>query len=110
VVVLPDPVPARFVRWTVAVAPGERRPSAPEEWCDALVVVVRGELEVERASGPPQRLRHGDVLWLAGVPVRALRNRGPVDAVLVAVARRAVVGDRPPPRAGGGPGPPPAPG
>jgi quercetin dioxygenase-like cupin family protein len=71
----------------VAVAPGDARPYEPAEWRDALVVVERGEIELETVSDGTRRYVRGDVLWLSGLPLRALRNRGGEPAVLVAVSR-----------------------
>jgi len=88
------PLPAAFVRRVVTVAPGASRRYLPAEWADALVVVEQGELELEGWDGRRQRLRRGDVLWLARLPLRALHNPGGDDAVLVAVARAVVVRDR----------------
>jgi quercetin dioxygenase-like cupin family protein len=88
----------------VAVAPGGSLAYHDAEWRDALVVVERGEIELESLSGSLRSFERGDVLWLAGLPLRALHNRGHQPAVLVAVSRRdefsAAAGSylRPPPR------------
>jgi uncharacterized cupin superfamily protein len=76
---------------TVVVAPGHPRPYDAAEWRGALVLVVRGEIELEAEGGERRRFRRGDVLALAGLPLplRALRNPGRDTAVLVAVSRRA---------------------
>lgn len=79
--------PAFDVR-AVAVAPGSERPYDEEEWRDSIVSVSCGEIELECTSGARRRLGNGDVLWLAALPLRALHNRGPEPAVLVAVSRR----------------------
>jgi hypothetical protein len=89
------PVPPGFEIRTITVDPGDERPFDDAEWRDALVVVEVGEIDLESASGGRLRFVHGDVLWLCGLPLRALHNRGPEPAVLVAVSRR----PRPPPRA-----------
>jgi hypothetical protein len=81
-------LPPAFVRREVTVAPGDERAYDPEEWQDALVVVERGEIELECHAGHLARFRRGDILWLTGLPLRVLRNRGPGPAVLVSVARR----------------------
>jgi hypothetical protein len=70
---------------TVAVGPD--RPFRPSEWTDALVVVEHGEIELEGASGARCRFGPGDVLWLSGLPLRALRSSGREPAVLIAVSR-----------------------
>jgi hypothetical protein len=58
------------------------------DWQDAIVVVERGEIEVECLGGSRRRFESGDVLWLIGLPFRTVRNRGREGALLVAVSRR----------------------
>jgi hypothetical protein len=82
-------MPAAFVVRVVEVAPGAERSYDETEWRDALVVVDRGEIELDCRGGSRPRFADGAVLWLGGLPVRALRNPGPVPAVLVAVSRSA---------------------
>jgi uncharacterized protein YxjI/quercetin dioxygenase-like cupin family protein len=89
--VLGRPLPPEFELRTVALAPGRTRPYDEHEWRDALVVVERGEIELERLTGARRRFRAGAVLWLAGLPLRALRNPGPEPAVLAAVSRLVAV-------------------
>jgi hypothetical protein len=81
-------LPPAFARHEVTVEPGGERPYDPAEWADALVVVERGEIELECRAGHLARFRRGDILWLTGLPLRVLRNDGPEPAVLVAVSRR----------------------
>ena len=71
----------------VAVAPGDERPYDEDEWRDALVLVRSGEFELRGVSGATQAFGTGDVLYLEGVPLRALHNPGSEPAVLVAVSR-----------------------
>jgi hypothetical protein len=71
----------------IVVAPGGERPYDESEWADALVVVEAGRLELESRSGNRCGFACGDVLWLIGLPLRVLRNRGAVPTVLVAVSR-----------------------
>jgi hypothetical protein len=71
----------------VEVPPGAERGYDETEWRDALVVVDRGEIVLECRGGDRPRFAGGAVLWLGGLPIRALRNPGPVPAVLVAVSR-----------------------
>ncbi|MBA2533395.1 MAG: hypothetical protein H0V21_00120 [Rubrobacter sp.] len=54
----------------------------------ALVVVERGEIELECERGTRRRFGRGSVLWVSGLPLRALRNSGRGPALLVAVSRR----------------------
>jgi hypothetical protein len=79
-------MPSAFRVRTVAVGP--ERPFREVDWADALVLVERGEVELEGLSGARCRFRSGDVIWLSGVPLRALRSSGREPAVLVAVSRR----------------------
>jgi hypothetical protein len=80
-------LPPAFVRREVVVPPGSARPYDPAEWEDAIVVVERGEIELECRAGHLARFRRGDILWLTGLPLRVLRNHGGEPAVLVAVSR-----------------------
>jgi hypothetical protein len=77
-----------FVLRAVTVAPGHARAYREADWRDALVVVERGEIELECLGGGRQGFQSGDVLWLVGLPLRALHNRGREPAVLVAASRR----------------------
>ena len=70
----------------VEIPPGGERPYDGAEWAGALVVVDRGEIELD-CDGDRPRFAGGAVLWLAGLPVRGLRNPGAVPAVLVAFYR-----------------------
>jgi hypothetical protein len=73
----------------VEIPPGGERHYDGAEWAGALVVVDRGELELDCLDGDRPRFAGGAVLWLGGLPVRALRNPGAAPAVLIAVYRRA---------------------
>ena len=77
-----------FVLRVVVVAPGAQRAYSEAEWRDAIVVVEWGEIVLEPLTGRSYCFERGDVLWLQGLALRALRNRGREPAVLVAVARR----------------------
>jgi quercetin dioxygenase-like cupin family protein len=85
--------PMFFVR-AVSIAPGSARAFDEAEWRDAVVSLACGEVELECLGGSTQRIRRGDVLWLSGLPVRALRNPGEEPAVLIAVSRRLLSGAR----------------
>ena len=84
-------MPAAFDVRVVEVPPGGERAYDEAEWDDALVVVDRGEIELDCAGGSRPRFACGAVLWLGGLPVRALRNPGPAPARLIAVSRRELV-------------------
>jgi hypothetical protein len=77
-----------FAVTAVTIPPGGEHPYDELEWRDALVVLARGELELESIDGGRLRLRRGAVLWLAGLSLRALRNPGAGVARLVAISRR----------------------
>lgn len=81
-------LPRSFERRVVIVAPGGTRPFHEAEWTDALIIVDGGEIELEGLSGRRYIFGQGDLLWLVGLPLRALHNKGSEPAVLVTVARR----------------------
>ena len=83
-----DPGRPAFVLRAVAVPPGCERAYDEAEWRDALVSVTRGEIELESLGGSRHSFRTGDVLWLTGLPLRALCNRGTEPVLLVTVSRR----------------------
>jgi quercetin dioxygenase-like cupin family protein len=76
-----------FVRRTVVLEPGTSRPSHDAEWHDAIVVVERGDVELECAAGGRCRFAAGAILWLVGIDLRVLHNVGTGPVVLVAVSR-----------------------
>ena len=77
-----------FRRRSVVLDPGESRPSGDAEWRDALVIVERGDVELECSAGGRRRFCGGAVLWLEGIDLRVLHNVGDGPAVLLAVSRR----------------------
>jgi hypothetical protein len=82
-----------FTSRVVTIHPGSLRPYDLDEWRGAIVCVARGEVELEGPGGARRRFATGDLLWLAPLALRALRNPGREDAVLVAVSRRATPTD-----------------
>jgi len=86
--VLGRPLPPAFVEREVVLAPGAERAYVAAEWRDALVIVEQGSLELVGVIGACRRLECGAVLWLTGLPLRALRNPGSVNTTIVAVSRR----------------------
>ena len=72
------------------MAPGASRAFDEADWAGALVVLESGELDLEGMAGCHLRLRAGAIFWLAGLPLRCLRNPGPEPAVLVAISRPGV--------------------
>ena len=81
-------LPASFERRLVVVDPGRMREYDTREWIDALVIVEGGEIELESALGARWRFARGDILWLMGMPLRALHNNGHDPVILVAVRRK----------------------
>jgi hypothetical protein len=71
----------------VILQPGDALEWQPPEWADALIVVERGELEVELCSGTRAWFREGAILVLAGLSVRQLRNPSGKTLVLSALSR-----------------------
>ncbi len=69
------------------VPPRSERAYAQADWSDALVVVESGAIELEATNGLRRTFVKGDVLALARTPLRVLRNRNPVTAVLSATSR-----------------------
>jgi hypothetical protein len=88
--------PFGFEVRAVTMEAGGHRIYHAAEWEGALVVVACGEVELECLSGTKVRFGHGDLLWLAGLPLRALHNRGLEPALLVAVSRAAPIPRSPP--------------
>lgn len=80
-------VPSAFEVRFLVLQPGHAIAFLETEWCDALVVVERGELELEGPSGPAGRFLQGDVLCLVGLGLRTLRCLGH-DPTLLAIVRR----------------------
>jgi predicted dithiol-disulfide oxidoreductase (DUF899 family) len=79
--------PPGFAVRAVAVEPGGERSYEKAEWLDAIVYVVSGTIELRCLSGTRRRFQCGDVLWLAELPLRSLRNPGAEATLLLAVSR-----------------------
>ncbi|WP_329092711.1 hypothetical protein [Streptosporangium sp. NBC_01469] len=73
---------------TVVVEPGGSRVHDEAEWRGAIVLLERGRIELVCSDGGRRAFGRGDVLWLEGLPVRALHNPGREPAVLLAISRR----------------------
>ncbi len=76
-----------FFKREVVLDPGTAHVYEPCDWRDALVLVKAGSIELETGSGVRRIFVAGDVLWLARLPLRLLRNPGPKPAVLEASRR-----------------------
>lgn len=82
-----EPPPWAGVR-VLVFAPHSSLAFNSSDWSDALVEVDCGEIELELRDGRRIRFVAGDLLWLAGLPVRLICNDGAATAVVVAVWRR----------------------
>lgn len=71
----------------VSIAVGCRHAHDPRQWRGALVVLEHGELHLECLSGNHWRFREGAVMFLAGLPIRALWNVGAETATLCVLSR-----------------------
>jgi len=72
---------------TVALEPGGTLPYDEESWRGAIVAVENGELELELSCGRSCFFQAGDLLWLQGLPLVNLHNRGDEPTVLVSATR-----------------------
>ncbi len=72
---------------TVRVEPGDSLAYREADWLDALVTVESGELELVMSCGRSCFFQSGDLLWLQGLPLASLRNRGEEPTVLQAASR-----------------------
>lgn len=81
-------VPAAFELRVHAIPAGCGHSVDRADWADVLVEVVQGMIQLELADGQRLHFDSGDVLWVQGLGVRVLRNRGPRPAVLAAIRRR----------------------
>ena len=81
------PLPRAFALRLVTIGAGERLAFVAADWDDALVVVERGDVELECRAGGRRAFTRGAVLFLTGLPLTAIHNPGPVPALLAAVSR-----------------------
>lgn len=86
---LVDDKSVSFAMCIVTLEPGRVLAYDKAAWHDAIVFVTAGEIELECLSGAVHRFHRGDILWLAQLPLRNVRNSSPVDARLVSISRRA---------------------
>ena len=80
-------IPPGFAVREVVVAPGEHLDYVATDWWDCIVTIASGVIDLASPSGVRATFLAGDILWLSGLPVSALENRGADPAVLVAVSR-----------------------
>jgi hypothetical protein len=82
------PLPPGFEVRVVALGPGACRPYDDADWCDAIVHVRCGEVELETEAGTRRRFGRGALIWLTGLRLRTIGNPRPEPLELVAVTRR----------------------
>jgi quercetin dioxygenase-like cupin family protein len=88
-------LPRSFQLKVVTLPPGSEQPYREADWTDCIVVVEQGEIELECNAGGRRQFQQGAILWLVGLPLRTIRNRGHEPAVLAAVSRAAMTFVRP---------------
>ena len=81
-------LPRAFELRVVSVEPGCEHLYVEDEWRDAIVVVEEGSIDLETTRGACRSFDRGAILWLTGLGLRALLNRGSEPALLSAVTRR----------------------
>lgn len=79
--------PKNFRLRTVILQPADAIDYQRAAWLDTLVVVERGELEIECHSGARARFREGAIVVFAGQAVLRLRNASSAPLVLSALSR-----------------------
>lgn len=85
---------------TLALPGGARVPVDPAAWHDALGVVTRGRVQLERRDGGPGPvLGCGATFWLRGTGVRTLRNPDRTTATVLVVTPHALTAPGPSPLA-----------
>jgi hypothetical protein len=87
-----DPLPAGFARRVLRLAPGLELDLEASGLPDAIVVVEKGEVELECRSGTRRRFGCGSMIPIARPPIAHLRSVGPGPLVLVAVSRASLTG------------------
>ena len=75
-------------RTTIRIEPAACRPYRRSDWEDCLVVIESGSVDLDGTSGIRQTFHGGDVLWLVGLSLRGLVNRGDTPVVITTVRRR----------------------
>ncbi len=83
----PD-LPDGFERWAMELPGRTTRPTTPDEWAGALVLIESGTLEVGCEAGGTRTFHAGDMLALGWLPLVELRNHGDEPVRIVSVRRR----------------------
>lgn len=79
--------PKDFRLHTLTLHPRDTIDYRPADWAGALVIVERGEFEVECRGGARARFGEGAILAFSGLAVRRLRNPGSGRLVLSTLSR-----------------------
>jgi hypothetical protein len=69
------------------IAPGRELARPPEGWPAGVVEISRGEIELVCRGGTRVRFGAGELVWLRGIGLRAVRNVGSGVAELAPVGR-----------------------
>jgi hypothetical protein len=77
---------SRFAQRRVLITSGVPHVYEPRDWEAALVVVERGQLELEWSEGARLRFEPGDTLCLVGLDLCALHCASPYPTLLLAVS------------------------
>ena len=83
-----------LARAVVTLEPGRVLAYDEAAWHDAIVFITAGEIELVCVAGASHVCGRGDILWLEGLPLHAIRNSGPTVARLLTISRRSSQGDR----------------
>jgi hypothetical protein len=70
----------------IDLAPGEELSGTPDAWPAGLFAVARGEVEFVCGGGARARFGEGELVWLRGIGLRAVRNVGRAWAELVGIS------------------------
>jgi hypothetical protein len=81
------PCPKGFRLRTLTLQAWDAMDYVRADWVDTVVVVERGELEVECRSGARALFHEGASLVFSGLGLRRLRNAGNAPLVLSALSR-----------------------
>jgi hypothetical protein len=79
--------PENFQLRTLILQPGDAIDCRRPDWADTLVLVERGELEIESSGGARAWFQEGAVLMFAGLALRRLGNSSGEPLVLSALSR-----------------------
>lgn len=78
--------PRNFRLRTLILEPRDAIDYQPTDWATALVIVERGQLQIECRTGAQARFQEGAILAFAGLEIRRLRNPSSTPLVLSALS------------------------